>query len=445
MPIDTSIPLQAQVGNPLNALASGYQLGNTIRQQPMVDQMNQQKLQAGEIELKDAKLKQFEAASGMDKTMFKSAYYGAAQIAPYLASGDMASVERTINQRKQAKQLIGMPTDTEDNFLKELQSNPEQAKKSVANMMAIGQQLFGKSQASRSVALNPGGQLYSQDGTLLAQNNNAKPGAAPQAAGTGPQGKSVDAWAYNVLLNGDPSSKEFAAAKAHLSRSRTQLVQTESGLMPVSQPPVGLGWAVDGSNGQGAIPPPNPVGAPAPYQPPVQTSAGVIPGTGKAPTAEQGNAGGFYDRMTNANLIIDDLEKGGYRPGVLDFETADGNYLNAITSEKGQLYRQAQENWVRANLRKESGAVIGADEMDAEIRNYFPVPGDKPETVAQKAANRKVVTEAMRKAAGPAAKPSGQTNTGAIPAKNARGWTLHQDANGNKAYVGPSGEIEEVQ
>jgi hypothetical protein len=177
MPINPSIPLQGQVANPLNALASGYQLGNTIRQQPMVDKMNQQKLQAGEIELKDAKLKQFEAASGMDKTMFKSAYYGAAQIAPYLASGDMASVERTINQRKQAKQLIGIPTDTEDSFLAELQKDPEMAKKSVANVMAIGQKLFGKSQASRSVALNPGGQLYSQDGTLLAQNSNVRPGA----------------------------------------------------------------------------------------------------------------------------------------------------------------------------------------------------------------------------------------------------------------------------
>lgn len=105
--------------------------------------MNQQKLQAGEIELKDAKLKQMESIQGLAKGSLQADYYGAVQIAPYLASGDMASVERTINQRKQAKQLIGMPTDTEDNFLKELQSNPEQAKKSVANMMAIGQKLFG--------------------------------------------------------------------------------------------------------------------------------------------------------------------------------------------------------------------------------------------------------------------------------------------------------------
>lgn len=180
MPINEMIPLQAQVQNPLNALASGYQLGNTIRQQPMLDQMNQQKLDAGKMELDNAKLKQQESIHGMAKTALQADYYGAVQIAPYLASGDMESVTRTINQRKEAKKLIGMPTDTEDNFLAELQSNPEQAKKSVAGMLSIGERLFGKSQASRSVALNPGGQLYAPDGTLLAENQNVRQSAQQQ-------------------------------------------------------------------------------------------------------------------------------------------------------------------------------------------------------------------------------------------------------------------------
>ena len=175
MAINAMIPMQGQVADPLNALASGYQLGNTIRQQPMVDQMNQQKLQAGEIELKDAKMKQMEAIQGMAKGSLQADYYGAVQIAPYLASGDMASVERTINQRKQAKQLIGMPTDTEDNFLKELQSNPEQAKKSVANMMAIGQQLFGQSQSGKYSAPIP---AVGPDGKLV-YIQGAPSGGAP--------------------------------------------------------------------------------------------------------------------------------------------------------------------------------------------------------------------------------------------------------------------------
>lgn len=32
----------------------------------------------------------------------------------------------------------------------------------------------------------------------------------------------------------------------------------------------------------------------------------------------------------------------------------------------------------------------------------------------------------------------------ALPPKNAKGWVLHQDAQGNKAYVGPNNEVEEV-
>jgi hypothetical protein len=78
-----------------------------------------------------------------------------------------------------------------------------------------------------------------------------------------------------------------------------------------------------------------------------------------------------------------------------------GDYLQNIgSSTQQQLYRQAQENWVRANLRKESGAVIGADEMRDEIKTYFPQPGDKPEQISQKELARQVTQEAMKTAAG---------------------------------------------
>lgn len=36
-------------------------------------------------------------------------------------------------------------------------------------------------------------------------------------------------------------------------------------------------------------------------------------------------------------------------------------------------------------------------------------------------------------------------NTPALPSVNAQGWKLMQDASGNKAYVGPNGEVQEVQ
>lgn len=65
-------------------------------------------------------------------------------------------------------------------------------------------------------------------------------------------------------------------------------------------------------------------------------------------------------------------------------------------------------NWVRANLRKESGAAIGVDEARQEIANYFPQPGDSAEVVKQKADQRRVVEQAMRTAAGGALAPPSQ-------------------------------------
>lgn len=76
---------------------------------------------------------------------------------------------------------------------------------------------------------------------------------------------------------------------------------------------------------------------------------------------------------------------------------------NILDSRQRQQYRQFQENWVRANLRAESGAAIGKEEMDKEIKTYFPQIGDSQDVIAQKAEARKTTAEAMRRRAGRAA------------------------------------------
>jgi len=45
----------------------------------------------------------------------------------------------------------------------------------------------------------------------------------------------------------------------------------------------------------------------------------------------------------------------------------------------------------------------------------------------------------------PTQKQEVQLSPKSLAPKNDKGWTLHQDAQGNKAYVGPNGEVEEVQ
>lgn len=73
---------------------------------------------------------------------------------------------------------------------------------------------------------------------------------------------------------------------------------------------------------------------------------------------------------------------------------------NMATSAVRQQYQQAQENWVSANLRAESGAAIGIDEMRKEIKKYFPQVGDSDAVIKQKEEARKVAEDSMRQRAG---------------------------------------------
>jgi hypothetical protein len=125
--------------------------------------------------------------------------------------------------------------------------------------------------------------------------------------------------------------------------------------------------------------------------------------------------------MVEAEALLERAIAGGYTPGNL--RDAAGTAIgsgqragpvsrfvgNSIMSEGGQLYRQAQEDWVRSKLRRESGAVIGEDEMAREIQVYFPQPGDTPAVIEQKRQARAVAVTAMRQAAGRAGATVPQT------------------------------------
>ena len=119
-------------------------------------------------------------------------------------------------------------------------------------------------------------------------------------------------------------------------------------------------------------------------------------------------ASGFAVRMNSASKIINSLEtSGGFDPTaasehvekVLPFSLGD-NISNFFKSPQGQQYRQAAMNWIRANLRKESGAVISQEEFAEEFRTYFPQPGDGPDVVIQKRRAREDVERNMKKQGG---------------------------------------------
>lgn len=116
----------------------------------------------------------------------------------------------------------------------------------------------------------------------------------------------------------------------------------------------------------------------------------------------QGVAAGFADRMAAANQVLGDPKvlpaqtdpiqgAAGAVPGI-------GNYL---TSPERQMADQAQRDFVNAILRRESGAAIAPSEFENASKQYFPQPGDSPEVIQQKAANRKIAIEGVMRAAGP--------------------------------------------
>lgn len=218
--------------------------------------------------------------------------------------------------------------------------------------------------------------------------------------GGGLEGKMWEAY------NSGPQDPRYASAVAYLSTPRT--MQTPSGLVQIpaaisrdgslaGSAPAG---PVDVSTG-GAEPAGPRVVIPAPEKPQKFTEA-------------QSKAGNFANMMAEAEKMAQQLSVG---PGaVTDGKPGVGEKVvgamfgedaaNTIRDPNRQKYRNAQEAWVRAKLRKESGAVIGEEEMEREISTYFPQIGDSPEVIQQKASLRQFALTGMMNEAGGAYRPS---------------------------------------
>lgn len=184
----------------------------------------------------------------------------------------------------------------------------------------------------------------------------------------------------------------------------------------------------DAKRGQFIIPPSpeNPTGG-------VISPAGVaaVEKEDKPLTEAQGNATGFGLRASKAADLIDDLEATGTfgrqanvvsgtrtaldRIPVIGTAAANlvGGAGNMLVTAPQQRYEQARGDFIRAVLRKESGATITGEETDAATRQYFPVMGDSDDVIKQKALNRRTALESLKIQAGPGAKN--------IPAAKQRG------------------------
>ena len=130
----------------------------------------------------------------------------------------------------------------------------------------------------------------------------------------------------------------------------------------------------------------------------VSLTEGPLSNRPKLTEGEAKNAG-FLERVNKSSQVLDALEGQGtslYNKTIGNIPVV-GNYAR---SQDAQKYDQAKRDFVNAVLRRESGAVISDQEFANAEQQYFPQPGDGPEVIAQKRANREAARKGLDIGAG---------------------------------------------
>lgn len=113
---------------------------------------------------------------------------------------------------------------------------------------------------------------------------------------------------------------------------------------------------------------------------------------------------GFLRRATRANNLY--LRQNVGAPSLLRENAREWfpNLTNMATDDARQAAEAAQNEFIAATLRYESGAAIPEPELMAQRRRYFPMPGDSEETLRIKDELRRTALEGLAVSAGPGAR-----------------------------------------
>lgn len=107
-------------------------------------------------------------------------------------------------------------------------------------------------------------------------------------------------------------------------------------------------------------------------------------------------AAGYGVRVQDAMKTIQSLENVGTQ-----IKGTVTKYLpNFLKSSNRQELEQAERNFINAQLRRESGAVISDEEFANARKQYIPQPGDSTAVLSQKRQNRNRVLSALQVEAG---------------------------------------------
>ncbi len=126
---------------------------------------------------------------------------------------------------------------------------------------------------------------------------------------------------------------------------------------------------------------------------PARASAGGTEGERK------GSA--FLTRAVGANRSYEATKVGPRSMIGQSFNDAFPNAANTFVNDADrQVADSAQDEFIAASLRQDSGAAIPEDELERQRRIYFPMPGDEPATMEQKRQARLRAISGLENAAG---------------------------------------------
>jgi len=213
--------------------------------------------------------------------------------------------------------------------------------------------------------------------------------------------------------NADPSSPEYQAAYYRRTQPRVQTVPGPDGqpVMSAVTPTLPPNVRQPGYMQQQATPPqtqapvaPAPAsaasGAPQSEIPPPTNVGGIsiqpiAPPKAKDLTESQAKANQFGALMEKGHNEIEKLQVPG-ATAILAWRNLPEGAVNMALPENDQKYFNSLRTFAAGILRKETGASFGKGELEDVQSRFFPMPGDTPAVIAQKAASRVQAISSMK-------------------------------------------------
>lgn len=114
-------------------------------------------------------------------------------------------------------------------------------------------------------------------------------------------------------------------------------------------------------------------------------------------TDAQNKAASFAGVMDQSEQLFSAMDSVGFDATSLaqKMGTYAEGFSGMVLNPSQQVHKQAVDAWIRAKLRKESGATISPEEYRSEYTTYFPQPGESKSVVYAKSLARRRAMEGI--------------------------------------------------